>query len=76
MQFLTIATLFFATAFAAPSMDNHGHGVARRQGFEFCPPGLLYQNPQCCDIDILGIADLDCVVRKQNPLSPLTPNIG
>ncbi|KAM0259878.1 hypothetical protein ACHAQJ_003123 [Trichoderma viride] len=65
MQFFTIATLFFATAFAAPSMDNHGHGVSRRQSSHFCPPGLLYSNPQCCKVDVLGLADLDCVVPKK-----------
>lgn len=55
MQYLTIATLFFATAFA---------GVARRQAPAFCPPGLLYTVPQCCAVNVLGVADLDCVTRK------------
>lgn len=68
MQFFTVATLFLATAFAAPS-DSHGHGVARRQAApDFCPPGLLYSNPQCCGVDVLGLADLDCVVRKWQSL--------
>ncbi|KAL7800277.1 fungal hydrophobin domain-containing protein [Trichoderma ceciliae] len=62
MQFFAIATLLLATALAAPSMDSHGHGVARRQSPDFCPPGLLYTQPQCCDVDVLGVADLDCVV--------------
>ncbi|KAL6892109.1 fungal hydrophobin domain-containing protein [Trichoderma evansii] len=67
MQFFTVATLFLATAFAAPS-DSHGHGVARRQAApNFCPPGLLYSNPQCCKVDVLGIADLDCVVPPESP---------
>lgn len=64
MQF-TIATLFLAAAAAAaPSVDSNGNGVARRQAAPFCPPGLLYSVPQCCDVDVLGVADLDCVVRK------------
>lgn len=29
-----------------------------------CPRGLLYSNPQCCSADVLGVADLDCHVRK------------
>lgn len=65
MQFFAAATLLLATAFAAPSVDSNGNGVARRQAApNFCPPGLLYSSPQCCDVDILGVADLDCVVRK------------
>lgn len=64
MQFLAIATLI-AAAFAAPSVDSNGNGVARRQAPPpFCPPGLLYSVPQCCDVDVLGLADLDCVARK------------
>lgn len=66
MQFFTITTLFLATAFAAPSVDSNGNGVARRQAPAFCPPGLLYTNPQCCAVDVLGVADLDCVARKCN----------
>ncbi|KAL7900468.1 fungal hydrophobin domain-containing protein [Trichoderma sp. SZMC 28014] len=58
MQYLTIATLFFATAFA---------GVARRQAPAFCPPGLLYTVPQCCAVNVLGVADLDCVTPPRGP---------
>lgn len=61
----TVATLFFATALA---------GVARRQAPAFCPPGLLYTNPQCCQVDVLGLADLDCVVRKSPPCTSVESN--
>ncbi|KAK1242935.1 hypothetical protein MKX08_005747 [Trichoderma sp. CBMAI-0020] len=68
MQFFTIATLFLATAFAAPSVDSNGNGVARRTAVPpFCPPGLLYTVPQCCDVDVLGVADLDCVTPPSAP---------
>ncbi|UKZ64898.1 uncharacterized protein TrAtP1_006105 [Trichoderma atroviride] len=33
-----------------------------------CPAGLLYSNPQCCSVDVLGIADLDCSSRKLSTL--------
>ncbi|KAM0464504.1 hypothetical protein ACHAPV_002330 [Trichoderma viride] len=67
MQF-TIATLFLAAAAAAaPSVDSNGNGVARRQAAPFCPPGLLYSVPQCCDVDVLGVADLDCVAPPSGP---------
>ncbi|RFU72120.1 hydrophobin [Trichoderma arundinaceum] len=65
MQFLAVATLFLATAFAAPSKDGH-HGVYRRAN-AFCPEGMLYTNPQCCKVDVLGVADLDC---KVPPVAP------
>ncbi|KAH6605432.1 hypothetical protein Trco_007139 [Trichoderma cornu-damae] len=65
MQFLAIASLFLATAFAAPSMDSHGHGVARRHDNALCPSGL-YSNPQCCNLDVLGVAGIDCVPRKDS----------
>ncbi|KAM0471292.1 hypothetical protein ACHAPX_009474 [Trichoderma viride] len=75
MQFFAVATLFLATAFAAPSVDSNGNGVARRQAAsDFCPPGLLYTNPQCCDIDVLGVADLDCVVPPRGPSNCKTFN--
>ncbi|PTB41791.1 uncharacterized protein TrAFT101_009593 [Trichoderma asperellum] len=67
MQFFTVATLFLATAFAAPSVDTNGNGIAPRLAANFCPPGLLYSNPQCCQIDVLGVADLDCVSPPSGP---------
>ncbi|TFB01419.1 Trihydrophobin [Trichoderma ghanense] len=66
MQFVAVAALLFTTALAAPSSDVHG--VIRRAN-AFCPEGLLYTNPQCCDVDVLGIADLDCVTPPSKPTS-------
>ncbi|PNP43157.1 hypothetical protein TGAMA5MH_05091 [Trichoderma gamsii] len=67
MKFFAV-TLFLATALAAPSVDSNGNGVARRQAPPaFCPPGLLYTVPQCCDVDVLGVADLDCVAPPSAP---------
>ncbi|KAL7807950.1 hydrophobin [Trichoderma aethiopicum] len=66
MQFLAVAALLFTSALAAPSSDVHG--VIRRAN-AFCPEGLLYTNPQCCDVDILGVADLDCVPPPSKPTS-------
>ncbi|KAM3528963.1 hypothetical protein NHJ13051_002109 [Beauveria bassiana] len=31
----------------------------------YCPSGL-YSNPQCCAVDVLGVADLDCSTPSQN----------
>ncbi|KAL7811342.1 hypothetical protein V8C26DRAFT_408802 [Trichoderma gracile] len=59
MQFLAVAALLFTTALAAPS--SNVNGVARRAN-NFCPDGTLYTNPVCCDVDVLGVADVDCVV--------------
>ncbi|KAL6883137.1 hydrophobin [Trichoderma longibrachiatum] len=66
MQFLAVAALLFTSALAAPSSDIHG--VIRRAN-PFCPDGLLYTNPVCCDADVLGVADLDCVVPPSKPTS-------
>ncbi|KAK4066220.1 fungal hydrophobin [Trichoderma aggressivum f. europaeum] len=66
MQFLAVAALLFTSALAAPSAD--ANGVYRRAN-AFCPDGLLYTNPQCCDADVLGLADLDCVTPPSAPTS-------
>ncbi|KAL7941517.1 hydrophobin [Trichoderma barbatum] len=64
MQFLAVAALLLTTAFAAPSTE--AHGIIRRAN-AFCPEGLLYTNPQCCDVDVLGLAALDC---RTPPVKP------
>ncbi|KJK83510.1 hypothetical protein H634G_01639 [Metarhizium anisopliae BRIP 53293] len=61
MKFLAVAALLAGAAIAAPT-SNTGGGLA-------CPPGL-YSNPQCCALNLLGIAGLDC----QSPGS--TPHDG
>ncbi|KAM6478307.1 hydrophobin [Trichoderma sp. SZMC 28011] len=57
MQFLAVAALLFTAAFAAPSTEAPA-GLARRAE-AWCPKGL-YGVPQCCDVDVLGVADVDC----------------
>ncbi|KAF3057697.1 Trihydrophobin [Trichoderma lentiforme] len=57
MQFLAVAALLFTAAFAAPSTEAPA-ALARRNE-AWCPRGL-YSVPQCCDTDVLGVADLDC----------------
>ncbi|KAL6697172.1 hydrophobin [Trichoderma pleuroticola] len=56
MQFLAVAALLFTAAFAAPSTE--APALARRDE-AWCPPGL-YSVPQCCDVDVLGVAAVDC----------------
>ena len=54
MQFIVLAALF-ASAMAVPAELNARTSVCE---------GGLYTNPQCCSTDVLGVADLDCKVRK------------
>ncbi|KAL6812920.1 hydrophobin [Trichoderma sp. SZMC 28013] len=63
MQFLAVAALLFTAAFAAPSTE--APGLARRAE-AWCPKGL-YSVPQCCDADVVGVADLDCVSPPSAP---------
>lgn len=70
MQFFAVAALLFTAAFAAPSTEAPA-GLARRAE-AWCPPGLLYSNPLCCDADVLGVADVDCVTREY-PLDIIHP---
>ncbi|OPB45549.1 HFB3 protein [Trichoderma guizhouense] len=65
MQFFAVAALLFTAAFAAPSTEAPA-GLARRTE-AWCPPGLLYSNPLCCDTDVLGVADVDCVTPPEAP---------
>lgn len=58
MNFFTIATLFVAGVFAAPSPNGMNSGNAL-----LCNPGL-FSNAQCCAVDVLGVADLNCAGRK------------
>ncbi|GFP59946.1 hypothetical protein ACSS6W_005182 [Trichoderma asperelloides] len=34
-----------------------------------CPGGLLYTNPQCCSVGVLGVADLDCMTPSSVPVN-------
>ncbi|KAM0457312.1 hypothetical protein ACHAPV_003220 [Trichoderma viride] len=53
MQFFAVATLFVAGVLAAPSPS----GLNSRA--TLCSPGL-YSTAQCCAVDVLGVADLNC----------------
>lgn len=62
MQFQAALLALIALASAAPSMSlNTKTGVLRaRQVPDLCASG----SPYCCETDVLGVADLDCVTRK------------
>ncbi|KAL7793040.1 hydrophobin [Trichoderma ceciliae] len=49
----TVAILFVAGALAAPSYDT------KITSSPLCSAGL-FANAQCCSVDVLGIADLNC----------------
>ncbi|KAF3903904.1 Hydrophobin-2 [Dactylellina cionopaga] len=49
MQFLMMVTMLFANALAFPLHPRAS----------VCPTGLN-SNPQCCSVDVVGVADLDC----------------
>ncbi|PTB39397.1 uncharacterized protein TrAFT101_007816 [Trichoderma asperellum] len=53
MKFFAAAALFIAGVLAAPS-PNAANSVT-----PLCNPGL-YSNAQCCAVDVLGVADLNC----------------
>lgn len=58
MHFSIISTsaLFGFGALAAPPAVQRDKAL--------CPRGL-YSNPSCCDVDVLGVADLDCESGNQ-----------
>ncbi|KFY38324.1 hypothetical protein V495_06636 [Pseudogymnoascus sp. VKM F-4514 (FW-929)] len=57
MNFFVLAALF--TAIIAAPANN----VAR----DVVCGGRLYSEPQCCSVDVLGIADLDCNAPDEVP---------
>nr|CAD58391.1 cerato-ulmin [Ophiostoma novo-ulmi] len=65
MQF-SIATiaLFPSSAMAAPYSGN-----SNSDSYDPCT-GLLQKSPQCCNTDILGVANLDCHGPPSVPTSP------
>lgn len=65
MRFSILA--FIAGAAAAPFASTGTEPV--------CPDGL-YNSPQCCATDVLGVVGLNCAVRKSLPsIPPLTHEI-
>jgi hypothetical protein len=61
MQFFTIASVLasVAVALALPG----GPGSGGDTSYVPCT-GDLYSNAQCCAVDVLGVADLNCATRK------------
>jgi hypothetical protein len=57
-QILALATIF-SSAMASPASSSL---LAGRQA-GLCASG----NPLCCDVNVLGVADLNCEVRKYSP---------
>jgi len=75
------ASFFALFGFAATAIAFPGALNSRQVGL--CSSGT----PQCCDVDVLGVADLDCETRKSlqldlalsdpslnNVFSPLRPH--
>ncbi|KAF5980118.1 fungal hydrophobin [Fusarium bulbicola] len=62
MQFYTIISLFLAgTAYAAPATSSNG--------YEACPSGGLFGNPQCCSLNLVGVLSGDCRSPTKSPNS-------
>ena len=57
----------FATL-AATVVALAGFAMAAPSGLDaraaYVPCSGLYDTPECCATDVLGVADLDCVERK------------
>ena len=53
-------SLFLASLTSAIPTSNSN---VKRQDPTVCP-GALFENPQCCSTDVLGLADLNCADRK------------
>ena len=63
MQFTLITlTTLLATAFAIPQ----DLALVQNRQLGLCSSAA--SNPLCCDVDVLGVADLNCEVRKYTPL--------
>ncbi|CZR60837.1 related to trihydrophobin precursor [Phialocephala subalpina] len=63
MQFTSLAALasLLAVSFATPA--HFSDGLVERQATLVCASGT----PQCCDVDVLGVADLDCSTPPEVP---------
>ena len=58
----SFTTLFVVSGLIASCLATPATRI-RRQADVVCGSGT----PNCCDVDVLGIADLDCTVRKSSP---------
>ncbi|KAI0518272.1 hydrophobin precursor [Xylaria bambusicola] len=70
MQFTTVFVTLLATAVMANPVKRTGGGGGGGSPAPYvaCPPGL-YSNPQCCSVDVEGVADLDCASPTSTPSS-------
>ncbi|KAH7265659.1 fungal hydrophobin-domain-containing protein [Fusarium redolens] len=60
MQFYTIVSIFLAgTAYALPATSPNG--------YEACPSGGLFGNPQCCSLNLVGVLSGDCRSPTETP---------
>ncbi|PHH93082.1 hypothetical protein CDD83_1367 [Cordyceps sp. RAO-2017] len=66
MQIFAVAALFVASVLAVPT--NGGGGGGGGAPYVACPAGL-YSSAQCCGVDVLGVADLDCHAPGEFPYS-------
>lgn len=75
MQFTT--TLVTLSALIATTLALPATSVAKRQA-GLCSSSL--GSPLCCDVDVLGVADLNCEQRKHSshhlPSSPCPTTVG
>lgn len=67
MKFIALtATLFAAVAMASPLEVRTGGGGGGGGGgaaYDACPSELL-SNPECCDVDVLGLLSINCAPRE------------
>ncbi|KAI1419506.1 fungal hydrophobin-domain-containing protein [Xylaria sp. FL1777] len=78
MQFSILIAAIFATVVVASPLDlpappkraysSTPVPTSTSSAYDACPGGL-YSNAQCCDTDVLGIADLDCNSTPSIPSS-------
>ncbi|KAH8778147.1 Bhp2, hydrophobin class II [Hyaloscypha finlandica] len=61
----SFTTIFVLSGLIASSVATPAMSVERRQASLVCATGT----PNCCDVDILGVADLDCAVPPTTPTS-------
>jgi len=63
MQFTTFAFAAFAAVASAVAIEKRSPLEQRAPG-DLCP---ALDTPQCCELDVDGVAALTCSPRKSNP---------
>lgn len=67
---LAATTTLFATALATPAFLSSSQ--LRPRASNLCVGGVG-STPQCCAVDVLGVADLDCSARASPFSFPVLP---